>query len=83
MLSIEQPVPSESDDPTDEIVDELDDEPTQEDVEPDLVTYEVIGRQPVDEVKKGGLLYLDPDDPRTSRLIERGQIVRVDTTQED
>lgn len=71
-MSPEQLVPHET---------EPDDAPATE--QPDTETYKVVGRQPVDEVKTGGLLYLNPADPRTGRLIERGQIALVDPTQED
>lgn len=76
----EQPVPDEAAEQT-EAEPEPDPEPTPEDAGP--VAYKVIGRQRVDEVKRGGTLYLDPDDPRTARLIARGQIARAEPTQED
>lgn len=76
----EQPVPDEAAEQT-EAAPESDPEPTPEHA--GTVAYQVIGRHRVDEVKRGGTLHLDPNDPRTARLIERGQIARVEPTQED
>jgi hypothetical protein len=72
----EQLVPDEADEPS-----PISDEITTDAAGP--VEYRVVTRQRVDEVKRGGTLFLDPDEPRTARLLERGQIVRVNTTQED
>jgi hypothetical protein len=48
------------------------------------VTYKVTGRQALDEVKPGGLIDLDPNEPRTARLLARGQIAATSgNTEED
>lgn len=88
MHSIEQLVPGEGDEQRGDaaFVGDLGPEDASDAVEgqePDTVAYKVIGRQRVDEARKGDTLHLDPNAPRTARLLDRGQIARANTTQED
>lgn len=41
-----------------------------------MTEYVVQGPQAVHEVEPGGNVTLDPNDPETERLLERGQIVK-------
>ncbi len=50
-------------------------------VEP--IPYLVTGSQRVHETPPGEVVHLDPEAPQTLRLIERGQIQPVDTTEGD
>lgn len=81
-MSDEQLVPDEPTEGLQEAPESSEDQHTIDPVDDGLVAYTVLGRQAVDEVKRGGTLRLDPNEPRTARLLGRGQIVRADTQEE-
>lgn len=48
-----------------------------------LARYVVNGRQAVDGVSPGRVVNLDPDEPRTERLLTRGQVVPCESTHQE